>query len=134
MHFTTPVLAILLSSSLTSALGINCKGSGTCTLCSVGLDELSGLINSDLSDSKKFVNGDKVACIGCRHVVGGLCAIVQNIGGGNVEGLVVKQKVSDLLSHGCKGCGSCPVFPGNDVSTGEITVNYVKNHCGTKIC
>ena len=30
-----------------------------------------------------------------------------------------------LRSHGCKACGSNPIESGNDVSTGEVTANYV---------
>jgi hypothetical protein len=35
------------------------------------------------------------------------------------------RHVKNLLTHGCKGCGSDPVNPGNDVSTGELTVNWI---------
>jgi len=32
------------------------------------------------------------------------------------------------------GCGSCPTKPGNDVNTGEITVNYVTSGCKEGVC
>ena len=31
-----------------------------------------------------------------------------------------------IRDHGCNYCGSNPILPGNDVSTGEVTVNYVR--------
>jgi ferredoxin len=32
------------------------------------------------------------------------------------------------------GCGSCPTKPGNNVGTGEITVNYVSSACNEGVC
>lgn len=32
------------------------------------------------------------------------------------------------------GCGSCPTKLGNDVNTGEITVNYVTSGCKEGVC
>lgn len=34
---------------------------------------------------------------------------------------------SCFRAHGCDLCGSCPIKPGNDVSTGMITANYVSS-------
>ena len=33
--------------------------------------------------------------------------------------------LTELQSHGCTICGSIPTNSGNDVSTGELTVNFV---------
>ncbi|KAK3169359.1 hypothetical protein OEA41_008742 [Lepraria neglecta] len=43
-----------------------------------------------------------------------------------VDGQTIKEKVNDLYSHGCRGCGSVPIGPNNDPnSQGILTVNYV---------
>lgn len=43
-----------------------------------------------------------------------------------VDGQTIKEKVNDLYSHGCRGCGSVPIGPQNDPnSQGILTVNYV---------
>lgn len=31
-------------------------------------------------------------------------------------------------------CGSCPVHPGNNVNTGEVTINYTIKGCGEGKC
>jgi hypothetical protein len=36
------------------------------------------------------------------------------------------RHVNNLRDHGCKGCGSDPVNPRNDASTGEFTVNWIQ--------
>jgi Kp4 protein len=42
--------------------------------------------------------------------------------------------MGDRWDHGCRGCGSVPTNPGNDVKNGELTVNYVENPCSSSIC
>jgi hypothetical protein len=64
----------------------------------------------------------------------------QDIGSETISGETVKNKLRDLWNHGCRGCGSCPVKPGNNVKSGQVTVNYVsEDHkddgCGGhKVC
>jgi hypothetical protein len=65
----------------------------------------------------------------------GLCVFPQKMKSGEtVTGAVVKEKIERLKKHGCKGCGSCPIHPGNNVNTGEITVNFVRKGCGSGVC
>jgi hypothetical protein len=44
-----------------------------------------------------------------------------------------KALLGRLIGHKCKKCGSIPVYPGNNVDNGELTVNYVKRTCGEGI-
>lgn len=59
---------------------------------------------------------------------GANCAFFQKTGVTNTAALA-KAKIQDLINHGCEGCGSCPILAGNNVDTGEITVNYVTSPC-----
>jgi hypothetical protein len=64
-----------------------------------------------------------------------LCAFPQHLKkDGIVNGWTVKKKFSEIISHGCQGCGSNPIHPGNNVNDGEITVNYVIKTCGEGVC
>lgn len=65
--------------------------------------------------------------LGCSN---NLCAYYQNLPGGE-SAQTAYSKVTDLVNHGCTQCGSCPTQDGNDVSTGEITLNYVTSACCT---
>ncbi|KAK7739707.1 hypothetical protein SLS53_005676 [Cytospora paraplurivora] len=100
----------------TSALGINCRGSGLCSGSHV-LSELNTKVQA-LPDSNTYANGVHIACVG--HI----CAFLQNISG-TKTGAEVKQYVQNLLNHGCTTCGSDPTEPGNNVNDGELIVNYV---------
>ena len=69
-------------------------------------------------DSDVVVNGQQVAC------AGNFCAFLQNAPEAKTVAQV-KGYVQALLNHGCQVCGSDPTEPGNDVSKGQLTVNYV---------
>lgn len=81
-------------------------------------------------------NEEQIACVEGKLLVpvpggelaGANCAFFQNTGITNSAALA-KEKIQDLNKHGCGGCGSCPTQAGNDVSTGELTVNFVSSPC-----
>ncbi|KAL5440260.1 hypothetical protein PMIN07_005071 [Paraphaeosphaeria minitans] len=132
------VLAALFGLSI--QLGINCRGSVMCTGCKqpLGDDGMLDFINENLHDDAVFTDDQQIACKSC-HIFKqeGLCVFAQKMGQKIVTGLEVKQAVQRLKEHGCKYCGSAPLYPGNNVNAGEITVNYVSNGCikhGDRIC
>ena len=71
MHFTTPLLALL---PLTSALGINCRGSANCARPDSGasLDGLRNVANN-AGDHHFFQNGEHVACLQFGGAAGTYC-------------------------------------------------------------
>jgi hypothetical protein len=72
--------------------------------------------------------------------------------GETIDGATVKDLMNALISHGCHGehrpsssdsnrdltrrigCGSVPIHPGNDISSGQLTVNFVYEACGDGVC
>lgn len=70
-------------------------------------------------------NPEQLAC--SQGEFGSICAFFQSGVSGNVK--LAHEKAGDLLKHGCKGCGSCPTKPGNNVATGQLTVNFVAKSC-----
>jgi len=65
----------------------------------------------------------------CAKTVGAgyICAFWQNGASGSLnDGL---GHLKNLQAHGCKNCGSDPTEPGNDVSNGQFTVNFVTKRC-----
>jgi len=128
------------------ALGVNCKGNFECSSFFLDDDAYgNGAIIKRLIDATQAIDGGRqysseeyVACIPGYTIYGGLegqkvehgamCAFLQKIGG-TFSGNDVKAMLSNLQSHGCKACGSVPTdfdYPSkNDVSKGELTVNYV---------
>lgn len=70
-----------------------------------------------------------LASIACANdavlAVGSYCAYFQNGASGTLyEAIGFMQ---NLKSINCQTCGSSPTQPGNDVSSGELTVNYVSD-------
>ncbi|KZF19247.1 killer toxin, partial [Xylona heveae TC161] len=125
MRFQIVGAALALISPLVSGLGINCRGSSNCRGCAVNLSWLQDQMNG-ISDDTWFANGQHVTCHSCEGSLqnGQVCVFVQNYPQGLDAG-TIKSKLGDLANHGCNSCGSCPILPGNDVSTGMVTVNYV---------
>lgn len=123
MHFSSlsNILIVALAAvGNVNALGVNCRGSALCGTCREHtLSEINTKVQG-LSDGATFGNGQHIACVG--HC----CAFLQNISG-TKTGAQVKGYVQQLLAHGCGKCGSQPTEPGNNVNTGELTVNYVDN-------
>ncbi|KAF5532445.1 KP4 killer toxin [Fusarium mexicanum] len=127
MHITAIFATALLAASNVAA-GINCKGS---VLCGQGTEPLSNLINyaGGLNDDRWYQNGQHIVC------GGSLCAFLQNTGG--LPGRNIKGLLGDLRDHGCKYCGSVPVFfpdDNNDGDHGILTVNYVSNPNCQGVC
>ncbi|CAM6093128.1 unnamed protein product [Calypogeia fissa] len=114
------LFAVLLlgAAGSTSALGINCRGSGICaSKSSHTMSEINTAVQA-LNDGNIYSNGQHIVC------VSSICAFLQNVSG-TKTGAQIKGYVQALLQHGCNVCGSDPTEPGNDVNQGELTVNYV---------
>ena len=69
---------------------------------------------------------EQIACQGF------CCAFFQNGASGRVYDVL--NNVNALINHGCHICGSNPTLPGNNVATGELTVNYVNTACVGGYC
>ncbi|OAA52155.1 Killer toxin, Kp4/SMK-like, core [Cordyceps fumosorosea ARSEF 2679] len=111
-----------------AALGINCRGSGFCNVNDASLqvvhDQVGNLIASGGGD-RRFNGGDQIAC--SHGSQGSICAFYQNGASGSTKDAY--GQLQQLLDHKCHACGSVPTEPGNDVSKGELTVNYVSKPC-----
>ncbi|PVI04870.1 killer toxin [Periconia macrospinosa] len=143
----SPNIAILLAilvlflPSLTTALGINCRGSAMCTGCKHPLVDLLSLTTT-LPDTSSFKNGAQVACASCHMTKReGTCVFIKNLvgEGRSVSGKQVKEAMERLRGHGCGYCGSAPVREGGDGEDGdgEVVVNFVTEGCvrhGSRLC
>lgn len=110
--------------SQVAATGINCNGNSECGVQGFkGLYEIKEIIDS-IPDGTWFNNGQHIAC--SEESGDKFCAFLQNSGGAPSSS--VKALVQYLVDHGCKGCGSVPLFyPGdNNVANGELTINYTE--------
>lgn len=112
---------------LERALGINCRGSSTCSVGGVGHTPAGTLqqVRDAVAAGPEGVwsNGQHLACV--PHVTGRLCAFYQNIGGRTFNKGQSVTYLDQLKDHGCRVCGSIPTDPGNNVGNGQLTVNYV---------
>jgi hypothetical protein len=109
-----------------------------CPICGPSIKSVKWYIDK-IGDDTLYSNGQQIACVRCPAggPLGGeqgICVFTQKMGDRKIKGSVVKSKINDLIRHGCDGCGSCPVDPGNNVDNGEVTVNYVSSACGTRVC
>lgn len=141
------ILAICLAAAPASlALGINCRGSSQCFMgrwapgdCGKdGMQRIGATLKYAVEEgygNRTYFEGGKSAVVASDgraltdHLEkiachGHCCAFYQNGGAGTVEDAL--RHVDNLRDHGCKGCGSDPVNPGNDVAAGELTVNWVQ--------
>ncbi len=125
---------------LSYARGINCRGSFFCGKPAVfavtpGLQSVLDLIDqTPIQPTKWFQNGEHIVC---SHGIDArfnepspeaLCVFLQGTGG--MPGSDILPLLKQLRDHGCKGCGSIPVFypRDNDESHhGILTANYVSN-------
>ncbi|KAG7098140.1 hypothetical protein E1B28_000110 [Marasmius oreades] len=121
--FSAPASAEVLAPQI----GINCRGSGLCGSQTGGT--LSQVLNiaRNIDDNRQYSDGQHIACV--DH----LCAFYQNTGRTN-SAAFAKQLLQGLLDHGCTVCGSNPTLPGNNVNTGQLTVNYVSDPNCSDIC
>lgn len=84
-----------------------------------------------IPDDKYYSSGQQIACTKCDPPNwAGLCAFTQKMGTTTVAGWYIKEKMKNLKDHGCTDCGSVPIYPGNDVNKGGLTVNWVHKGCG----
>lgn len=114
-------------SILERALGINCRGSSTCSVGGIGhspagtLDQVRNAVAA--GPEGEWSNGQQIACV--PHVTGRLCAFYQNIGDRKFNKGQTVSYLDNLKNHGCRVCGSIPTDDGNNVSNGQLTVNFV---------
>lgn len=127
---TVLLLPFLPLLPLTSALGINCRGSEECSWANSGVarslvDHIDGIDNN-----RWYNNGQQIAC------TASICAFLQNTGG--TWGREIRELAHYIPDHGCKVCGSVPYFfprGDNDVSHGELTFNFVRSPaCDGRLC
>lgn len=106
--------------------GINCNGGAACRLGGLAgtpRGKISDLYDTISAGNGIFRNGEQIECK--PHASGRLCAFYQNIGNRSFNTQQTLEYLNRLLEHGCEVCGSVPTDDGNDVSKGELTVNYV---------
>ncbi|KAA6406690.1 MAG: hypothetical protein FRX48_09413 [Lasallia pustulata] len=135
-------------------LGINCRGSSYCRAWFLGNsfyteDVISEFWNALTTGKSANVPGGPISDamvyddpqgdlghIACRNIrIGseGICLFMQNAG--KTNGSVIKARVADLVSHGCRLCGSVPLSGNNDPGdSGILTVNYVRSGACHGIC
>ncbi|KAF1911569.1 killer toxin Kp4/SMK [Ampelomyces quisqualis] len=77
-----------------------------------------------------YSTGQQVACVVYKGVDHGICASPQKLyKDEKISGAAVQKLFQDIINHGCKGCGSVPLRPGNNVNDGKSTVNYSNYTC-----
>ncbi|SPJ72614.1 related to KP4 killer toxin [Fusarium torulosum] len=103
--------------TMTSALGINCRGSGFCPGGAGNLINLKAIVDNIQPRDRHYETGQQVAC------TGDTCAFYQSGATGTADD--VSWALQALLDHGCKKCGSVPTQDGNNVDDGQLTVNFV---------
>ncbi|KAJ5126309.1 hypothetical protein N7526_008486 [Penicillium atrosanguineum] len=118
IKFTVASSLVLLIAS-TSAAGINCRGSGQCSLGTVGhtLVNIKDIVDRIQPRDRHYDTGQQIAC------AGSLCAFYQNGAGGTADD--TSSYLQALIHHKCKTCGSVPTQSGNNIAAGALTVNVV---------
>jgi len=130
-YFLFTLALTALASSCVTALGINCRGSTSCAGWSTADDDVAERlyqkIFSHIKDDTWFSDGQHIACIRKPATAGGICAFLQGTNG--LSGKDIKTLGQRIVDHGCRGCGSVPVYYDkneNDVALhGMLTFNYV---------
>lgn len=138
MHLSAFILSTFaLTATTTSALGINCRGSGLCPLATWDNRAPESIIQilrdavwaSDKSPSTVYNSGDHIICVGSNQPItftGG--AQAEGLSGsfslnGNIhEGGIclfpqgasltleqIRPLTNAVLEHGCSTCGSVPI-------------------------
>jgi hypothetical protein len=122
---------------LASTLGINCRGAAYCVGGQAGsrhsrvASRLTSAIEN-IDGDRWYADGELVACVTNQPNHEGpvsFCAFLQSTGG--ALGSRILELAHYIEAHGCRGCGSVPVFypEQNEVSGGELTYNYVRRPC-----
>lgn len=110
----------------TSALGINCRGSGEC-LAVPDEDNAMQITNhlNNIDPKRWYKDGEQIVCLA------NMCAYLQNTNGG-ASGATIQSVAHFIPEHGCKMCGSVPLgFASghNNVADGQLTFNFARNPC-----
>lgn len=145
----TPLLLLLTLSPLTVSLGINCRGSSYCDPNFSFrhpypfIPTFAALLTNGTSPPNKPLTGGPlpptrilyplsptlphIACDTIPHAGGGFCVFLQgNVPETGVSGEVVRERMEDLVRHGCQECGSVPLSGDNNPHReGILTVNWV---------
>jgi len=136
------------------ALGINCRGSTFCQRGPSFLDPdiifvfdalahgttaicASPLTCGPINDTDVYAPGAHILCLPqSSYYFGGIYAFAQgNVSAAGINGMVIKQKLTELRAHGCTICGSVPLSGNNDPDTeGILTVNHVARHVCVGVC
>ncbi|KAH8593949.1 Kp4-domain-containing protein [Bisporella sp. PMI_857] len=143
---------------LSSALGINCRGSALCGLASftnnfpVAQGLRDAIFSSSVDHSTTYGDGDHIVCVSAAlkiSIGGDIIGINGKIGDGgvcvfpnNLEKPLnlssVKELADALLEHNCKTCGSVPVHyvdeGSNNPNRGILTFNFVADPSCTGTC
>lgn len=133
--FLLPLL--LLLSTPVNGVGINCHGSARClTSDNMGVMEKLAAHMARMHDRDVYMPGQSIACF-YDGWSGFYCAFVQGKRAprGGVYGVLLKEKMRQLVEHGCRGCGSVPLAADNESRTsGLLTVNFVMLAPCTGLC
>ncbi|KAL9605004.1 MAG: hypothetical protein Q9219_000192 [cf. Caloplaca sp. 3 TL-2023] len=147
-----PIHSIRGSDSEHPGRGINCYGSSQCsfttsnsrntmedfnTTAFIG-GNASPLPGGPIVNHEIFFPNEHILCIENNvHLVGSVCLFLQgrNAPSKGVPGYIIKQRINDLLYHGCKFCGSVPLLGNNRaMDAGVLTSNYVTDKSCQGVC
>lgn len=107
MHFSTLLSLATTAVASTSALGINCRGSGLCASNKGLLGEAQAQLRG-MDQNQKFSDGQHVTCVKSSVTIGNpsLCIFYQKTNGRSWTVGQTVNYVQALLDHGCGACGS----------------------------
>ena len=129
MRYILSTIALTaLASSCVTALGINCRGSFYCKTFASEYENVADQLSKNIQnipDDRWYENGEHIECIkGYKGF--SICAFLQGTNG--LSGKEIKTLAKRIVEHGCKGCGSVPVYfdqQENDVNLhGQLTFNF----------
>ena len=147
-----PPVNAISNSTLDRSLGINCRGSSLCPSDPLAADYIGIILEiayglakcnpqsrfncGPLDDKDFYQPGANIICLPQgKSFLGGICAFTQGNVGAGVLGVLVKQKLEQLSTHGCKICGSVPLANNNDpTEAGILTVNYISGTACAGLC
>ncbi|TFK26858.1 killer toxin [Coprinopsis marcescibilis] len=119
---TMPSALLLFAGSVLAIGPINCVGSANCATVTCRVSDILAQANQ-LPDSNIYPPGQHIVCCGGPAAADGLCAFTQNTSE-SISGARAKELIQALANRGCTRCGRVPI-EGNDVTQGEMTVNWV---------
>jgi hypothetical protein len=149
--FVKSVAALIAFLGGTSALGINCAGSGFCALAGWDSPSPQSIVQilrdvvweSAMPNSTSYNSGSHITCVSVSQKIsigasllwlngnigeGGVCLFPQ---GSSLTLEKIRPLTNAILEHGCKVCGSVPIHyvdeGSNDPTDGILTFNYVAN-------